>query len=252
MTEVKVHGIVTAEAVMGDKDKRLTLLTREMGRITVLAKGALAPKSRWRSVAQVFSCAAYVLTKGKTFYYIKEAELTDSLYELRRDLPCLAWAGLMVETASETAVEGQTNQPLVDLLLRGLMRMRQPESDPALIASVFLWRLLADNGYRPQLGCCRVCGRPDSKQEVWGFAAADGGLICPACQTRYVPDQSLPPEARRALEYIISAPPEAVYRFRAEPDVREALREGACRYLQYQTGGRYRSLDFLQQMVRSG
>ena len=52
MTEVKVHGIVTAEAVMGDKDKRLTLLTREMGRIPVLAKGALAPKSRWRSVAR--------------------------------------------------------------------------------------------------------------------------------------------------------------------------------------------------------
>lgn len=248
MAEGKVHGIVVSEAVMGDRDKRIILLTREMGKITVLAKGALSPKSRFRSVTQLFCCGSYVLTKGRTFYYIKEAELADSFYELRRDLPHLAWAGLMVEAAAETAVDGRENRQLLDLLLRGLVFLRRSEEEPDLIASVFLWRLMADNGYRPELESCRLCGRKDEGTDIWGFIASDGGLLCPQCMKRREPDQRLKPEVRYTLHYIVSAEEEKVYRFRVEPAIREAVKEAACRYLQYQTGGRYRSLEFIRHM----
>jgi DNA repair protein RecO (recombination protein O) len=250
MAEQKVHGIVISEAVMGDKDKRIVLLTREVGKLTVLAKGVLSPKSRFASATQLFCCASYVLTKGRTFYYIKEAELSDSFYELRTDLSALAWAGLMVEAASETAIDGRENQKLLDLLLRGLMAMRRDTSRARLVASTFLWRLTADNGYRPNLTACYLCGCKDEGTETWGFVPEEGGLVCPNCFARRVPDQYLEPDVRYTLQYILSAPEDKVYRFRCEPSLEEKVCDTACRYLQYQTGGRYQSLNFIRDIEK--
>ena len=246
MTEVKVQGIVVSEAVMGDKDKRLILLTRELGKLTVLAKGALSPKSPWRSAAQLFCCGSYLLTKGRTFYYIKEVELKESFYELRRDLDCLSWAGLMAEAAAKISLDGEENRQLLNLLLRGLMLLRRPENDPAFIASVFIWRLLSDSGYRPELGRCRRCGRPDDGREDWGFLRAEGGLVCPECRKQLIPDRLMDSRVRYTLDYIVSAPEESVYSFRVTPEIRDILKEEGCRYLEYQTGERYKSLDFIR------
>ena len=71
MKEMKVRGIVIREEAMGEKDKRVVLLTEEVGKITILAKGAMSAKSRFGALTQLFCLGDYVVTKGRTFYYIK-------------------------------------------------------------------------------------------------------------------------------------------------------------------------------------
>ena len=258
MKESKVRGLIIKEAPMGDKDKRLVMLTREMGKIPVIAKGALSPKSKWAATSQVFCYGDYVLGKGQTFYYIKEAQLIESFFALRHNLDRLAYATFMLEVAETLTLDGTENQNLMRLLLRGLMAMaKAEEGGESLVADAFIWRVLAENGFYPDLESCRSCGRDMSglapgagpAQPEIAFDFALGGLICGLCHGSGNAVR-LSSGALRALRYILEVPQEKVYSFAAEEAIRRQMDEAAVGYLLHQTEKRYNSLDFIANLKR--
>lgn len=253
MKESKVRGLIIREASMGDKDKRLVMLTREMGKIPVIAKGALSPKSKHGAISQVFCYGDYVLGKGRTFYYIKEAQLIEAFFPLRQNLDRLAYATFMLEVAETLTLDGTENQNLMQLLLRGLKAMtRAAEGKESLIADAFIWRVLAENGFYPDLAVCRVCGRsaedlPAQPEAVFDFAL--GGLVCGLCHGSGSGTR-LGRGALRALRYLLEAPQERVYAFTAEDGIQRQLDEAAVGYLLHQTERKYHSLDFIVNLKR--
>lgn len=253
MNEIKVRGLIIREAPMGDKDKRLVMLTREMGKLSVLAKGALSPKSRWGAVSQLFCYGEYRLSRGRTFYYIQEAQLIETFYDIRQSLERLAYGAFMLETAETLCLDGMENQQLMRLLLRGLKALsRAAAGQESPKACAFIWRALAENGYYPDLASCRSCGRPlDSLPpggRVWLDSAA-GGLICDSCGAGRGSGY-LEAGALRALRYILQAPEDKVYAFSVETPVAEQMEETVIRYLTEQTEKEYGSLDFIGNLKR--
>ena len=258
MKEIKVRGLIIREAPLGDKDKRLVMLTREMGKLSVIAKGALSPRSKWNATSQVFCYGDYVLSKGQTFYYIKEAQLVESFFALRQNLDRLAYATFMLEVAETMTLDGTENQNLMRLLLRGLMTMaRTADGSESLVADAFVWRMLAENGFYPDLEHCRSCGRgmdflapsamPAQPEYVFDFAL--GGLICHLCHGSGS-GSHLGSGALRALRYILEVPQERAYAFTAEEEVRRQLDEICTGYLLHQTEKHYHSLDFIVNLKR--
>lgn len=255
MTEYKVRGVVIREDPMGDKDKRVVLLTEEMGKITVLAKGAMGPKSKYASITQLFSLGSFVLTKGKTFYYIKEAALIESFYGIRQDLWRLSYASLMVETAEVLSLEGQENSALVHLLIRGLLQISHAEEGKeALPADVFIFRSLTEGGYYPELNRCRRCGADLSvlsEGESVVFDVASGGILCERClpvSTRS--RERIHSGALRALRYVADAEGTKVYSFTVNEDVLQEMNTAVSDYLIEQTEHRFRGLEFIDKLMR--
>lgn len=258
MKERKVRGLIIKEAPMGDKDKRLVMLTREMGKISVIAKGALSAKSKWAATSQVFCYGDYVLGKGQSFYYIKEAQLIESFFALRQNLDRLAYATFMLEVAETLTLDGTENQDLMRLLLRGLLAMsKAEEGSESLVADAFVWRVLAENGFYPELDHCRCCERDllslapgaDSAKPEIVFDFALGGLVCGLCHGSGSGTR-LSSGALRALRYILEVPQEKVYSFAAEEEIRRQLDEVCTGYLLHQTEKRYNSLDFIVNLRR--
>lgn len=267
MKELKVRGLILREAPLGDKDKRLIMFTREMGKIPVLAKGALSPKSKWGASSQIFCYGDYVLSKGQTFYYIKEVQLIETFFEIRKNLERLAYSTLMLEVAETLCLDGLENQNLMRLLLRGLLAMsRAEEGKECLVSDAFIWRALAENGFYPELASCRVCGKspealpqsgnqrtkglqemPAEPEAVFDFS--HGGIICKHCAALGAEGSGngvrLSAGALRALRYIVEAPEEKVFSFTAQEPVQKQLDEAATGYLLQQTEKRYGSLDFI-------
>ena len=158
MKEYKVRGIILREAPMGDKDKRLVMLTARTENSRT-GEGALSPKSRLAGLTQLFCYGEYRLSKGRTFYYIQEGTLRESFFDLRQNLDRLAYATLIMEVAETLSLDGQENIQLLSLLLRALRAMcRALEKSESLIADAFILRSLAENGFYPELSRCCVCG----------------------------------------------------------------------------------------------
>ena len=253
MKEIKVRGIVLREDPMGDKDKRLVLLSRELGKITVLAKGAMGAKSKFRALTGVFSYVELVLTHGASFYYIKEGNLLESFYSLRTDLFKLSYASWILEVGETFCLEGQENEDLVSILLRGLlMETRAEEGMESLPADITVFRILSENGYYPELSRCRgelvrENQMHDLSKDPILFQPSVGGVLCRECQRigQTAGGVKISPAALMALRYMIEQPPAKAYAFKVSEEVRKQIHEAVTDYLSEQTEHGYTSLGFL-------
>ena len=63
--QVKLTGMVLVSMPVGDYDRRLTILTRERGKISAFAKGARKPTSPLLGCSQPFSLGEFVLWRAK-------------------------------------------------------------------------------------------------------------------------------------------------------------------------------------------
>lgn len=244
MASIKVRGIVIAEAAMGDKDKRLTVLTAESGRITVMAKGAKSAKAKHAACAQLFCYSEFVLDLSHSFYYIREAEIIESFYDLRTNMDALSYASIMLEMSRVFALDGEDNTLLMHLLLRGLYRMLKTDTDYNLISLVFMMRLACEHGFLPELHACLQCGKAYEGEQGWAFSIPKGGLLCPACHKNT--ERILRSGSVSALTYIAEAPIDKVYLFRLEPTLIQEITPLIRQYVTNHAGIHLNSLDFVQ------
>ena len=65
-----------------EKDVVLTLLTPEMGRITVIAKGARSLKGPQMAMSQLFSYGDFELYRKGDLYWLSTGELKENFYRI--------------------------------------------------------------------------------------------------------------------------------------------------------------------------
>ena len=86
MAEEKFDGVVLRETPLGETGKRLVVLAKDLGKITVSAKGAKSAKSHLSAPSQLFSYSSFTAYKNRNFYNASQAEIIESFYALRSDM----------------------------------------------------------------------------------------------------------------------------------------------------------------------
>ncbi len=184
MPLVSTRALVLQVFPYSETSKILRLLTREAGSRSVVAKGALRPKSRYGGVLEPFTegVASFYLKEGRELHTLSGFDLVRSRQGLGRSLPAFAGASLLAELALRLATE-EPHPELYDFLLAAWDAV--VEADPGDVEGTVLagaWRIVALLGYEPQTDACVHCGAVPGDDEPVRFDVLAGGVACLRCR----------------------------------------------------------------------
>jgi len=177
----RVEGIVLRTNPYGESNLILTLLTRELGKIGVVARGAKKTNSRLASSSQLFTYGSFLIQKGSGLGTLSQGEIIHSFRDLREDLVATSYASLIVEL-TDKAVEEKKNNPFLFELLYQLLNYMNEGTDAEVLAYIYMTKMIPVLGLHPFFDECINCGTSANDCLFVSFSVKEGGFLCQKCQ----------------------------------------------------------------------
>lgn len=223
MPLIKTKGINIKSIKVGEADKIITLFTKELGKISVIAKGARRTTSKFGGRLELFSFNDYLLATGKSLYIASQVETIESFYKLREKEDSLKAASFIVKLADASTEIKQKNPGLFDLLL-DMLHLLKGDGNPCTLKSVFELKLMDIEGFFPYLEGCVKCKRMVTKEpNKVTFNLSLGGLVCSACSKKIFGGIVVPYELIKLITKIKTNEPEDLKNLYIEPKDIEKL-----------------------------
>ncbi|MCR4441384.1 MAG: DNA repair protein RecO [Peptococcaceae bacterium] len=162
-----------------EADSLLTLLTREKGKVSAIAKGVRKPNSRLRGGVQAFTHNDMLLYEGRNLDVVTQSQCLEAFVLLHEDMSAMAAASYWSELLDAMIEEGEKDQELFNLALSGFHALcLLPRK---LTVRGLEIKLLSRLGYTPCLEKCVSCGCPAGGASHVLFAPQLGGILCREC-----------------------------------------------------------------------
>lgn len=179
MDTSRVEGLVIREIDYGDTSKILHVFTRPMGKISVMVKGARKKGSKNLAMSRLFAHGYFDLSKGKTFYYLKEGKLEESNSSVTESMDLVGGAGLVCELLDKIMPEGLAEEEVFDLTLAFFTGLKEDGKNLDLRLISYLVKLASFLGFQPDFTSCLVCRKAGA--DFYSPDFYSGGFICSDC-----------------------------------------------------------------------
>lgn len=208
---ILVTGVVLSAMPMGEYDRRVVLLTKELGRITAFARGARRQNSPLIAATNAFVFAHFTLYQGKNSYTLVQAQVSHYFMELASEMPEVYYGFYFMEVADYFGTENIDETNTVNLLFVTLKALLKKKVDRHLIRAIYEIKSLVHNG-----------------------VFAIDPLECTNDTVLY------------ALQYVVESPIEKLYSFSLEKEVLRAFVRIADRHMNLCVDRPFKSLDILE------
>lgn len=251
---IVVTGMVLNVMPIGDYDKRITLLTKERGKITAFARGARRPNSQLLAAANPFSFGEFELFEGRSSYSLAKASIQNYFRELTADFEATYYGFYFLEFAEYYCQENNDEREMLKLLYQSLRALGSSAYDNRLVRCIFELKAMAVNGEGPNVFSCLKCGE---KQNLHYFFTERGGCYCDSCgkaagaketDTRRGDSFLLEDSTLYAMQYIISSKVEKLYTFSVSESVLKQLLAVMKSYRKRYLDHPFKSLKILEEM----
>ena len=211
---ITVTGMVLAAYPYNDYDKRLIVLTKERGKITVFAKGARRQNSSLLAVCNSFVFGEFFVYEGRSSFNLMQAKVLNYFSGLGTDVEGACYGFYFCEVAEYYTREANDELPMLKLLYQSLRALLNKHIPDELVRYIFELKTLVING---------------------------------ECPVEF-DDPSLSDSARYALSFIVSSLPEKLYTFTVSEAVLGELRLVLHRFRDLYMEGKFKSLEILEEM----
>ena len=171
---VVLTGMVLSAMPVGDFDKRITILTKERGKITAFARGARRPNSQLMAGSNPFSFGEFELFEGKSAYSLSKVTISNYFRELTQDLEAVYTGFYFLEFCGYFCQENNDEKDMLKLLYQSLRALESPAYKNELVRAVFELKAITINGEGPSLFSCIHC---HSREGLNVFSARRGGVF---------------------------------------------------------------------------
>ena len=131
--------MVLSAMPVGDFDKRITILTKERGKITAFARGARRPNSQLMAGSNPFSFGEFELFEGKSAY--SKVTISNYFRELTQDLEAVY---TVLEFCGYFCQENNDEKDMLKLLYQSLRALESPAYKNELVRAVFELKAISD------------------------------------------------------------------------------------------------------------
>jgi DNA repair protein RecO (recombination protein O) len=232
MPLIETEAIVLRTHRLGEADKIASLLTRQLGRLRAVAKGAFSRRGPYGAALEPLSyIRVWVYDReNRDLQRIGTAEIVESFFEIQRDYRVQLAAQYLAEVTERFLPDREVNERVFRLLLAVLRAFKRfgEVNRPLLFFDYWLLRL---GGFLPDLSRCMACQRPFAGEDGY-YDPVSVALVCSRCRNgvalerisagalglisafrtvrieQWIEKEAAPPgtrELRRLLEQIIEA-----------------------------------------------
>ena len=197
---------------MAEYDRRITILTKERGKIGAFAKGARRPGSRYMASTNPFSFGTFKLYEGKSSYNIADVQVQNYFEQLREDFESAYYGMYFLEMADYYTRENNDEVQVLGLLYQSLRALTHPSFRKELVQAVFEIKMLAVNGEFP------------------GILHRDEIL----------------PDTSYAIDYVVKSPVTKLYTFSLSDEVLAQFAALEEEYREKYIGRHFKSLEIME------
>lgn len=251
-----VTAIILRSHEYGEGNKIYSLLTREEGKRSALARGICKPRAKLAASLQHFTLAEIYLAHSNRQDIITQVKVINPFYALRHSLEGIAYASYFCELFDESLAEEQEQPELFDLLSSSLHQLC---GDPPfeLLARYLELQLIALSGYSPSLTNCACCRHPLTTNEygspVWptwvGFSTSQGGALCSDCMISVPGAKRIAAATIQIMILLLHRGVESVAAMTLSARLRREIEDTLHDYLEYRLERRLQSVRVLKQLL---
>jgi len=238
-----VTGIILKVTPIGEYDRRVVILTKEMGKISAFAKGARKPNSSLVGVTSPFIFGQFTLYEGRSSYTLQSVSVTNYFAELREDIEKAYYAMYFMDLVDYYAREHNDEVLSLKLLYQTFRALTKGTISHLLIRCIYELKLISVNGEAPQVSHCVLCGEQKGSMV---FSAPKGGIVCEKCIPKLSEKQAVGESTLYATYYIVTTPIEKIYTFSVTDEVLEELVQISDRYVEVFIGKQFQSAEMLK------
>ena len=243
MSDHVLKGLVLRTADYKESSKMLTVLTDELGKISVSARSATRLTSRIAASCQPMAFSEMTLSERTERYYLNEASTLELFSGMTADLKSYALGCYFLELLEAACPESQPEPEALSLGLNALWLLSEGKKERKIIKSAFEFRLMALMGYQPEVYGCATCGRENPEAPYLDLRG--GELFCWDCALKEAErPAALDEGSLSALRYLLRAPGNKVFSFRLEAEALRRLGDVAEAYVKEQLERSFRTLDY--------
>ena len=184
MDHEKTDAIVLRIVEFSETSCIVTLFTRKLGKLAVIAKGARRKKNPYQGAIDLIALSRIVFLhkSSQSLDILTEAKLERRFRSASTDMDRF-YAGLyVIELLSLLTDDEDPHEQLFDEAVRAieLIDSSAPLSDAVIEFEIRMLDLL---GHLPMLTQCVDCGREKQTMERVHFGLNEGGVICQKCRS---------------------------------------------------------------------
>jgi len=175
----RTEALILKRRDFGEADRVLTVLTPAHGKRQAIAKGARKPISKKTGHVELFSRVDMLISSGRTFDIVSQAEMVTPYLALREDLTRGAYASYIAELTDRFSLDEDTEQADVFDLLAESFQNLCDDTDGRLAVRYFEVHLLDCAGFRPELHHCVFTFELVEPRDQY-FSFSEGGIVSPS------------------------------------------------------------------------
>lgn len=240
-----VTGMVISAMPVGEFDMRITLLTKERGKISAFAKGARRPKSTLMAGSRPFSFGKFEVYQGRTSNTISSIDISNYFMEITQDIEATYYGFYFLELADYYTRENLDSKNILKLLYQTLRALLNEHIPNRLIRAIYELKMLVYNGEYPEIFQCVNCG---NQKENRHFSVEKGGILCRTCANMVRDSKRIDISTIYTMQYIITSEIEKLYTFNVSEKVQYELERILKRYLTAYVDKSFKSLEILDML----